>query len=458
MTHRHRLVLGIALATLALAGCTGPCQQIRPLNGPRLTAGTADFTTVAAIGENVTAGYQSGGIVDRHQWRSYGSLFARQTGHFIAESGQGEFTFPAVTADGIPPLLALRSLSPLIISNTGRPQGSPTNIAQAADYHDLAVPGALMVDVPDSTFYSVYPNPVRGSVVNPYFSLFWRNRGLGLQQLIRRQPTFILLEFGTNEVLGSATAGTDARVFPTGSYAAALTGVMNGIHAALPNAKVALLNVPDVTRLPYFRTFPATTLDSLGQPATLIGPGGVPLGSTDLVLITAKDSLAVGTGIPLKGYNYVNPPVRGNGRPLLTSQVLDAAEQTAIAGAVTRMNNACDSVSLRPWVAPVDWNGLLGTLTTSGLRVGNQRYTSAFVTGGLFSLDGVHPNDLAQAALCNTLIDAVNVRFGSTITRLNLSEYVTASSARARPVGDPAGPMQIEGLEQALQLLYPDPH
>jgi hypothetical protein len=58
-------------------------------------------------------------------------------------------------------------------------------------------------------------------------------------------------------------------------------------------------------------------------------------------------------------------------------------------------------------------------------------YTSAFVTGGLFSLDGVHPNDLAQALLCNEVIRAVNARFASNIQPLDPLKFATLSSSSA---------------------------
>ena len=53
--------------------------------------------------------------------------------------------------------------------------------------------------------------------------------------------------------------------------------------------------------------------------------------------------------------------------------------------------------------------------------------------GGLFGLDGVHPTDLGYAFMCNTLIDAVNAKFGARIPSLNLAAYATATSSRLIP-------------------------
>lgn len=441
-----------------LAGCEGPCQKIDTISGPSLTSGTADFTSVAALGTSISAGYQSSGLVGRHQVRAFPALFAQQVGMTVLATGQGGFTFNGINNDGIPTLLEIKSLSPLVISNAGRTSGAPENNAQATDYHNLAVPGLLAADLVDSTLYTVDPNSVRGAGYNKtFFNLVLRSRGLAVQQVARRAPTFITFELGANEVLGAATSGT-ANVFPVANYVAAVRGALASINATLPSARVALFNVPNVTSIPFCTTFSPVTISTITQtPVALIGPNGA-LSPTDLVLLTAKDSLAIGTGFPVGGYNYLNPAAPGNGRPLRNSQVLDDTEQATISSTIFNMNAALDTIAAnRPWVAKVDFNGLLAGIATNGFTLGATTYTTDFVTGGLFSLDGVHPNDLAHAIACNAMIDAVNARFGSTVPRLNVANYATATSSRMRPAGGdgPALPARIDGLEQRLRELYP---
>lgn len=445
MSKRLRFLPVLAVAAF-LAGCEGPCNKIDLIGGPLLTSGSADFTTVAAVGTGLSAGFQSGGLVNRHQVRAFPALFAAHVGGTVLADGTGGFTFPAINGNGIDTLLRLVSLSPLVISKSGR-TGDPatfTNVGQAADYHNLAVPGQLAADVVDSTLYAFVPNPVRQSAV--FFDGIYRHRGLGLQQLVRRAPTFVTFELGLSEVLGAVTTGSEG-VFPSASFDLALRNAVNGLHAALPNTKAAILNVPDVTALPFCTTFlPATLSTVTGTPVALIGHAG-PLSPTDLVLLTAKDSLVVGTGFPVGGYNYLNPAAPGNGRPLLDAQVLDDAEQALVDLAVFNMNATIDSlVANRPWAAKVDVNALMAGIAANGFRIGSTEYTTEFVTGGLVSLDGVMPGDLLQAILCNALIDAVNDRFGATVPRLILSNYTTPSSSRLRPAsGDGARPVLSGG-------------
>lgn len=448
------LVLGLAFA---LAGCEGPCEKITSISAPDLTSGTADFSTYVAAGTSISAGYQSGGVVDRHQVKAFPAIFAQQVGKTVLLGGTGSFTFPSINQDGIPALREIKSYQPLIVNNTGRTTGAPMNFSQNSAYHNMGVPGSLAFDFGDTTSYYTTNAPLFRSNFT-FFNTIVRHRGSILAQALSLSPTFISYEFGANEVLGAATSGVSTTVFPSASYAALLSGHMNAIHTLAPNAKLALFTVPDVTAIPFCTTFPAATVNlATGQPVPLVGPGSVSLSSGDLVLLTASDSLARGNGIPVGAYNFVNPAAPGNGKPLLDSQVLSVAEINTISTAVTNMNAAIDSVSQRPWIAKVDMGGLLSEIAANGLRIGSTLYTSDFVTGGLISLDGVHPNDLAHAVLTNTMISAVNARFGSTIPSVRPLDYATANSSRSRPAGleGPAYPASVGDLGESLGQLFP---
>ena len=453
--------IGMILALAAfLAGCQGPCDKLGTITAPTTTSGSADFSTYVAVGTSISAGYQSGGLVDRHQVRSFPALFAQAIGKTVLQNGQGQFTFPAVDHDGIPALTHVASFSPLVITSAGATTGAPENFAQATPYHNMAIPGALLIDFADTTNYYATKLPPAGIGRTNFtmFNIVTRHRGSVLQQVLALRPTFMTFEYGSNEVLGAATAGSTAYLFPSAVYTSVLTQCMNAIHTYSPGTKVALFNVPNVTSIPFCTTFkPYTRSLTTGQVVTLLGPGRTPLSPTDLVLLTAADSLARGTGFPIGAYNYVNPAAPGNGRPLLDSQVLSTTEQATIGAAITAMNAAVDSVATRPWIAKVDFNGLLSGLATNGYDLGSVHYSTAFVTGGIFSLDGVHPTDLGHAIGTNALIAAVNARFGSTIQPLTVSKYTTSSASRMVPVTEDGLPssMELHGIQDGLQMLFP---
>ena len=217
-----------------------------------------------------------------------------------------------------------------------------------------------------------------------------------------------------------------------------------------------LANVPDVTSIPFFTTVSSAGLYGLvhrtiaapspraGQDTTVAAA----LSSSDLV--TLRAAAALGTG---QGFSLANP--------LDDSLVLDEGERAVIDNAVARMNAAIDQAAQASWIAKVDFNGALADIRQNGLNLGGTHYSDAFVRGGLFSLDGVHPTDLAHAVIANVMIDAVNKRFGTHVPYARLLDYATLTSSSARPAwgeGRSNIPERIDGLEGMIEMLSPGRH
>ena len=367
--------------------------------------------------------------MDRHQIHSFPSLFAQQIGKTVQADGHGTFTLPVYDHDGFPQLMHIDSYSPLIITSTGRTTGNPANLAQPTAYHNMAVPFAIAFDFVDTSFY--YNANVHPAVAIPLFDNIVRHTGTIAQNALSLAPTFMTWEYGANEVLGPTTRGLAASTSTAAQYTPVVAAALNAIHATLPNTKVAVFNVPDVTAVPFVTTLSPFTLSATTRvPLALVGAAG-PLQQGDFVLLTASTLIATtGTGIPAGGINYLDSTVVSNGQPLPESLILRAAEAAQTRAEVSKMNAALESeAAARPYIAIVDLNGLLNSIAADGLQLGGNLYTTAYITGGLFSLDGVHPNDLAHAVICNKLIDAVNSRFGAAIPRLNELEWATPSSS-----------------------------
>ncbi len=101
-------------------------------------------------------------------------------------------------------------------------------------------------------------------------------------------------------------------------------------------------------------------------------------------------------------------------------------------------------------------NGMLKSIAEHGYRFQTQTLTATYVTGGIFSLDGVHPNDLAHGILGNLMIDAVNAKFGSNIPRLDLNALATSSSSSAtRARGEEPVNASIEDSEAVFAHMFP---
>jgi lysophospholipase L1-like esterase len=454
MTHFPRVRVGLALALLAvLGGCSGPCDKLDSINGPTLSTNGVDLSTYVAVGTSLSSGYESGGLVDRHQVHSFPSLFARQIGKTVdIVGGSGTFTQPTIDHDGIPALLEIKSYSPLIISNSGRTTGAPTNLDQPTAFHNMGIPGAILLDLVDTTHYHNTVPPVNRTNFT-YFNIVQRTRGTVLAQALSLAPTIMSLEYGANEVLGpTATAGVAPSASTGAAFAQLMTISLNSTHAALLGTRVAVFNVPPVTAIPFFTTLSAFTVSATtGAPLPLVGANGS-LVPGDLVLLSAGNLIATtGTGIPAGGVNYLNPSVPSNGQPLPESLILRVQEITDTAIQIDQMNAVVDSVAQRPFVTKVDLAGLLSTIATGGISIGGNLYTSDFVTGGLFALDGVHPNDLGYALMANTMIDAINARFGCLVPRVDPLAYATTSASSGTPLDRYP---RVEGLDRTLGMLF----
>ena len=438
MNRKIRLYAAVVLVALFVAGCSGPCATIKPINAPAARGGSASFATYVALGTSISAGGQSGGLVETHQAYAFPALFARQ-------AGASAFTYDRISPDGIPPLLRLVSLSPLVVSNAGRTLGEARDLLQATPYHNLGVYGSLLYDCDSTTYYTISPYAA-------FFGLVARGQGSLLRQAAALNPTFVSFEYGANEVLGPALSGSGTPLLSVPQFTGILAYTLADLHALMPDAKLAIFNVPDVTSIPYVNTVkPYVVNPANGSHIPLLcnalidHPDGL-LNENDYVLLTAIDSLKVGTGIPaLAG---------GNGRPLLDSQVLTAGEAASLQAAVDGYNAAIAAAATAHGAALVDLHALFARIATSGYDYRGVHYSGAFITGGLFSLDGVHPTDLSQGLLANAMIEAVNARFGASVPPVDLGQVATLSSSRARPAVEEGGTTwpTVEGLDGMLRV------
>ena len=98
--------------------------------------------------------------------------------------------------------------------------------------------------------------------------------------------------------------------------------------------------------------------------------------------------------------------------------------------------------------ALVDANALLKDLASNGIDIGGVTFTNSFLTGGVFSYDGVHPTPFGYAYVANAFIDAINAKYGSTIPEVDLYPYVFGPLA--------TGGTSIAGASRGLPELSAD--
>jgi hypothetical protein len=429
--HRHLSRLATALALVALVA---GCSKISAIQRPAVQSGTADLSRYVALGTSLAAGYESDGLAERHQPYSYANQFARLT-------GASPWDRCTIDADGsntadTGPMLNLLSLTPPIIATSGHVKGTAGNQSLPTDYHNLGVPGALLVDVADSSAY--YGNGAQVPYHSAHFAFVARHRGTLLMQMARLQPTFITFEYGANEILGGLFTATHGPLFDVPTWSFILHGTLDGMQALAPSAKVAIMNVPDPTDVPFARTFSWITRNDLGVPTPLLADSAgvtVPLRPGSLVLLTAGEALAAGDGFPTDCHSYVSG-APGTGQPLAAAMVMRPDQVALLQAAVNGYNTAIATEAAARSFALVDLYQTFKDAAANGLDYNGHHYSTAFLTGGLFSIDGIHPSALGYGLITNALISAVNLKFGAAIAPLDYSECLTTTSYRLQPVSE----------------------
>jgi len=389
----------------------------------------SNFTTFVVVGDSLAAGFESGSLVVTHQNRSVPALLARQAGV------QG-FQQPLVSEPGIPPELTLVSLvpSPIIAPKSATP-GAPTNLALPRPYNNLAVPGATAADVLTRT--------TDGGGLH---DLILRGLGTQIQQAQALRPTTILLWIGNNDVLGAALRGRavdGVTLTPTDTFRTLYLQIVTALKGT--GAFIVAANLPDVTSIPFVTTIkPYLVNPATGQPVLvagnrvpLLGPAG-PLPSNALVTISASTLLAQGIGVPaLAG---------GTGAPLPDEVVLDPSEQAIIRDHVNVNNKSIADICAAANIPVLDIRTILGEVATTGRAVGGITLTSSFLSGGIFSYDGVHPNDIGYAVVANEFIGLINASGGS-LAPVDLGPVLGVTSAE--------GSVRAQGLRPSASRFVP---
>ncbi len=115
--------------------------------------------------------------------------------------------------------------------------------------------------------------------------------------------------------------------------------------------------------------------------------------------------------------------VEGITLPLEDKWVLLPSEQEEIAAATVEFNTTIADLAGQNDLAFFDVNSFFAEVASTGFQAGGAFMTADYVTGGTFSLDGIHPSPRGNAVIANQMIGIINVKYGSTIPQVNPVDY-----------------------------------
>jgi GDSL-like Lipase/Acylhydrolase len=402
MTNRTRaLIVGIGSAAALVA-----CDANRDAVG--LTNLNSDiFRRYVAIGNSITAGWQSGGINDSTQQQAYPRLLAIQMGT--------PYKYASLTNPGCPAPVA-NFQTQAKVGGTAAPACSLRAASSVTDVlNNVGVPDARVLD------------PISPSTVasNP-LTTFILGGKTQVQRALDARPTFVTIWIGANNVLQAAYTGI---LTPTPNVSNGIVGTQAEFQASydtmikqlldsMPGLKGVLIGVPDASAIPLMSSGALIAASPQIQGAMAL-VAGQPV---------AVDPNCVGSAALVTAPLLLNMIKAGAHPPLISCQadpnpanpvgnifILDPTERAQLSGFIAGLNTyikgKADAIGFGYW----DPNPTLTGIRNSPASLPFPNFQPTGTFGTAFSLDGVHPSAEGQKLIANNLITVINAKYGTSL-------------------------------------------
>ena len=462
---KYTKIIYLVITLFFVASCKPTVDNFTP------GAGSANFTSYVAMGNSLTAGYANGALYISGQKYGWANILAQQ----MKKAGmKGEFKIPYMsTEDGVgasegsgllptfrtkfvlgytKDCLGNTSLGPVPANpNATQPdlyKELVTSVASGGPYNNLGIPGIKVTDY--FKLGLAYSNPYFGRIAySPADTL--------LTYAAKVNPTFFSLWIGNNDVLGYAASGGTETITPMAG--AVGVGFKASIDAAvkylvnLTGGDGVIADIPDITSIPYFNTIPYDPIMLNQTQAGQLNAAyasydgamklmGLPYriefkaGANPMVIsdpsMPLPDSLSYLKIRQIKSDELVMLELPtdslkcaywGTQKPVPDQYILTESEIQKVKQATSSYNAEMLSLAKQYNLAFVDFNSIMKSIEQKGLTVDGVHFTTGFITGNLFSLDGVHLTPQGNAVVANYFIDAINKQYDAHIPKVNISDY-----------------------------------
>jgi len=397
MTKIHHPV--ILIIALLLISCEPEITEFAPQSG------NADFSNYVALGCNHTAGmanyelYKSGQIV------SYPNIISRQ----ILHVGGSDFRQPLMRDElGLGKKITLGFLRncqgdsvvwPVAAGGVPDENNLLSIYADEGPFHNLGLPGAKITSLD-------LPLNAMSSYLYQYYIRFASSPNASIiDDALSRKPTFFSLWIGMTDILDYAlSGGTQNPIIDESDFDRYLNSILARMRSSATAGVIA--NIPDILKYPFFSHINGEGLwieDEAGI------DGKRQLRKGELVLLTAHDLILC------QNYGLENKPLPAN---LYLSDI-----QVALIRRKTNEFNAIirDSAQSQ-FMAHANISDLIDQIA-EGVIYDGLAFNNNYISGGMFSLDGIGFTRRGNAIVANAFIQAINARYRSTIPLVNVTQF-----------------------------------
>jgi len=424
------LFLGIA-TTILLISCKPQIQNIDPEKG------LINPERIVMIGGNAIAGYTDDALSEDGQKFSVASLLAQQLqtiGSPVLVSPMVDFSSVGNNINGKSKMKlgyktdcnGVSSLSPIRIATSGDPTIFTNLFSANNPFTNLGVPNLKAININNSVFADT----------DPFFArLTSSSTSSLLDNITNLNPTFFTLMIGESDILDYALkGGSGVNLTSPVNFESDVNLAVNTITAN--GSRGVLTNIPDVTQYPYFTTIPwdgltlsAEKAASLNTALAALNFGTYVEGANPFIINdssspsgfrwTKKGELVL-LSAPLDSIKCFGMGSTSGGIP--EKYILTLEEIANIKSTTSAYNSSLAAIATNTGLAFSNMNALFEKLTV-GFPQNGVTLSSKFVSGGIFSVDGLNLTPRGNALITNEIIKSINKTYNSTIRTLDISAY-----------------------------------
>jgi len=401
LTNRTRALIICAVGVLVA------CDANRDAVGPT-NLNSDIFRNYVAIGNSITAGWQSGGINDSTQQQAYPRLLSIQMGT--------PYKYASLVNPGCPAPIANFQTQAKVGGTTAPPCSlrSPASVTDVLN--NVGVPDARVLDPISAT-----------TVASNALTTFILGGKTQVQRALDARPTFVTIWIGANNVLQAAYTGiltptpgiSNGIVGTQAQFQTSYDAMIKQLQDSMPGIKGVLIGVPDASSIPLMSSgaLIASSPQIQGAMAVIAGKpvavdpncvGSAALVTTPLLLNLIK----AGTHPPV--ISCLPSPADPTGT-VGNLFVLDATERAQLSAFIAGLNAYIKGKAAAIGFGYWDPNPTLIGIRNTAQSLPFPSFAATGTFGTAFSLDGVHPSAEGQKLIANQLIPVINSTYGTTL-------------------------------------------